>query len=158
MIVLILSFSSLQIQAGFLTKGFSEENEKLGNFRKDGWLEFVKNDGTVCASIAIEIAETPTNQAIGLMGRTEMDDSVGMLFIFAKADLRVFWMRNTPLSLDIIFISEDSKVINIAKSTQPLSDTRYPSQGLAKYVVEVLEGFSDRYGIEKGIKVRWKRY
>ena len=131
--------------------------KKIGTFCKDGVLEFVNSDGKELASINIEIADTLATRTIGLMGRTEMDYTMGMLFVFEMADYRVFWMRSTPLSLDIIFISEDKQVINIAQGTKPLSDSRYYSLGHARYVVEVLAGFSQRYGIGEGTKVRWQR-
>jgi len=126
--------------------------------RPDGHLQFLTPEGAVCGSITVEIADNWRTRATGLMHRTRMDDTVGMLFVYDSADHRVFWMRNTPLSLDMIFVGEDGRVLNIARSTQPLSDTRYPSAGPAKYVVEVLSGFAARYGIEEGHRVRWQRY
>ena len=132
--------------------------KKTATFRNDGRLEFVNHDGMVRASITIEIAETRATRAKGLMGREEMDDNVGMLFVYQRAGDKVFWMRNTPLSLDIIFVSEDGAVLNIAGRTLPFSDNKYRSKGPAKYVVEVLSGFCDRYGIREGTRVRWYRH
>ena len=132
--------------------------KKTATFRNDGRLEFVDHDGMVRTSIAIEIAETREARTKGLMGREEMDDHAGMLFVYQRAGDKVFWMRNTPLSLDIIFVSEDGAVLNIARRTQPLSDNKYHSKGPAKYVVEVLSGFCDRYGIREGTRIRWYRH
>lgn len=155
-IILVVAFIALYVCAGCIDTG-PPPGKKLGTFREDGRLKFVDDDDTLCASIAIEIADTLQTRAKGLMGRREMDDTVGMLFIYDSADDRVFWMRNTPLSLDIIFVSENRQVINIAKRTQPLSDNQYRSQGPAKYVVEVMSGFSDRHEIGEGTRVRWQR-
>lgn len=132
--------------------------KKTAIFRDDGRLEFVNHNGMVRASITIEIAETRATRAKGLMGREEMDDNVGMFFVYQRAGDKVFWMRNTPLSLDIIFVSEDGAVLNIAGRTLPFSDNKYRSKGPAKYVVEVLSGFCDRYGIREGTRVRWYRH
>lgn len=132
--------------------------KKTATFRNDGRLEFVNHNGMVRASITIEIAETRATRAKGLMGREEMDDNVGMLFVYQRAGAKVFWMRNTPLSLDIIFVSEDGAVLNIAGRTLPFSDNKYRSKGPAKYVVEVLSGFCDRYEIREGVRVRWYRH
>ncbi len=107
--------------------------------------------------MVIEIAETPETRARGLMERRGLDDTAGMLFIYDTTGDRTFWMRNTPTSLDIIFVSEDKRVVNIAKHTQPMSDTNYYSKGPARYVVEARAGFTDRHGIKEGTQVRWQR-
>ena len=108
-------------------------------------------------TIIIEIADTPKARARGLMGNRTLDDTMGMLFVYSTADDRVFWMRNTVMSLDILFISATNRVINIARQTQPMSDTRYHSKAPAKFVVEVISGFCDRHGIKEGALVRWVR-
>ncbi|HSM91000.1 MAG TPA: DUF192 domain-containing protein, partial [Desulfobacterales bacterium] len=72
--------------------------------RPDGAVEFVRPDGYVAARLLVEITETPEARATGLMGRVLSDHTAGMLFLFEKAEPQVFWMRNTPTSLDIIFI------------------------------------------------------
>jgi uncharacterized membrane protein (UPF0127 family) len=128
-----------------------------GGIRADGKLDFISSEGRVLASIDIEIADTPRARATGLMGRRGLDDSVGMLFVHEKVAPRRFWMRNTPTSLDIVFVSENHRVINIAANTTPLSDTVYSSKGPALYVVEVRAGFCVRHGIGEGTLIRWRR-
>jgi hypothetical protein len=91
------------------------------------------------------------------MGRVLLDHLAGMLFIFESAQPQSFWMRNTPSSLDMIFIDAGGKIVNIAAYTTPLSDQLYSSAGPAKYVVEAKAGFADRFGIRTGYSVRWKR-
>ena len=66
-------------------------------------------------------------------------------------------MRSTPMPLDIMFVSADSQIVNIAKRTKPLSRENVSSTGLAQYVVEVRGGFSDRFGIDETVKIRWQR-
>ena len=81
----------------------------------------------------------------------------GMLFLFETERPQTFWMRNTPTSLDIIFVDERSLVLNIAPHTTPMSDQLYSSAGPAKFVVETKAGFADRFGIRPGHSMRWKR-
>jgi uncharacterized membrane protein (UPF0127 family) len=107
--------------------------------------------------LAVEIAETAEARARGLMGRVLSDYLVGMLFVFASAEQQTFWMRNTPSSLDMIFVDAAGKVLNVAAYTTPMSDQLYSSAGPAKYVVEAKAGFAERFGIRPGYAMRWKR-
>jgi uncharacterized membrane protein (UPF0127 family) len=66
-------------------------------------------------------------------------------------------MRNTPGSLDMIFVDADRNVLNVASHTTPMSDQLYSSAGPAKFVVEAKAGFADRFGIRPGYSIRWKR-
>ncbi len=125
--------------------------------RKDGELEFVGSDGSVLASIDIEIADTPRTLAKGLMGRGSLDDTQGMLFIFAKIKPKKFKMLNTLVPLDIIFIKTSGCVVNIAEFTAPMSERVYASEKPIKYAVEVRAGFAKRFKIEKGTCIRWRR-
>ncbi|MGE5258350.1 MAG: DUF192 domain-containing protein [Hyphomicrobiales bacterium] len=125
--------------------------------RPDGVVEILKPDGSAAATLAVEIAETPEARARGLMGRVLSDYLAGMLFIFASAEPQTFWMRNTPSSLDMIFIDAGGTVLNTAAYTTPMSDQLYSSAGPAKYVVEAKAGFADRFGIRPGYTMRWKR-
>jgi len=125
--------------------------------RPDGTLEMVRPDGSIAATLVVEIAETPESRARGLMGRVLTDYMAGMLFIFESAQPQTFWMRNTPSSLDMMFVDTGGTVVNIAAYTTPLSDQLYSSAGPAKYVVEAKAGFTDRFGIREGYTMRWKR-
>lgn len=125
--------------------------------RSDGVVEIVKPDGAVAATLAVEIAETPEARGRGLMGRALGDFMAGMLFIFETPQTQTFWMRNTPGSLDMLFIDAGGKVLNIAAHTTPLSDQLYSSAGPALYVVEARAGFAERFGIRPGDSMRWRR-
>jgi hypothetical protein len=125
--------------------------------RPEGVVEFLQPNGSVAASLAVEIAETPEARSQGLMRRVLGDYMTGMLFLFETAQPQTFWMRNTPTSLDIIFVDERSQVLNIAPHTTPMSDQLYSSAGPAKFVVEAKAGFADRFGIRPGHSMRWKR-
>jgi len=125
--------------------------------RPDGSVERLRPDGSVAATLVVEIVESPEDRARGLMGRVLPDHLAGMLFIFESAQPQRFWMRNTPSSLDMFFIDAGGKIVNIAAYTTPMSDQLYSSAGPAQYVVEAKAGFADRFGIRTGYSVRWKR-
>nr|WP_155133976.1 DUF192 domain-containing protein [Roseibium sp. RKSG952] len=98
----------------------------------------------------VEVAETDHERSRGLMFRTEMADNAGMLFVFSKEGQRYFWMKNTPLPLDIIFINRAGEIVHIAKETVPFSETVIPSEKPAKYVLELNGGTTDELGISVG--------
>ncbi len=128
-----------------------------GTFRPQGTLEFVRPDGTVIRAIEIEFAEDEASRQQGLMHRRQMTLNQGMLFLFDRPDKLSFWMANTPMPLDIMFVGADSQIVNIAKRTKPLSQERIESTGDAQYVVEVRGGFSDRFGIDDSTRIQWQR-
>ena len=142
--------------------GCSDSSTKPGEilnieFRPDGVLEFYEQDGELVTRIAIEMAVSDSAQARGLMDRRSLPDRGGMLFIDDTASAQEFWMRSTPLPLDIIFVASDSTIVNIVKRTAPYSDDRIKSERDSQYVVEVRAGFTDRMGIEPGQKITWRR-
>ncbi len=83
-----------------------------------------------------------------------MARDAGMLFIFPDEAPRSFWMKNTPLPLDIVFIGADRRIVSIAAGTKPYSTERIPSGAPAMFVLEVNAGFCERHGIEAGQSVR----
>jgi len=126
-------------------------------FRADGVLEFFRPDSTVITRIAIEIAENDSAKTRGLMERRSLPQRGGMLFLYDSDSTRTFWMRNTLVPLDIIFIGSDDTIVNIAKNTRPLSDDLIPSTGSSQNVLEVRAGFSDLHGIRAGTRIHWQR-
>ena len=106
-------------------------------------------------SFRIEVAATPAEQARGLMFRTELGEDEGMLFPSDWPQVRSFWMKNTPLPLDIIFIGPDRKILNIAANTVPYSLESVTSSGLAIAVLELRGGRSAELGIAPGDLVEW---
>ncbi len=121
-------------------------------FVKEGELQFFKENNIVKV-IEIEIANTVKEIQQGLMYRQKMDENKGMLFIFPNMQPRGFWMKNTLISLDIIYVDADKTIVSIQKNTTPLSEQNLPSDNDAQYVIEVNAGFSDRYGLKAGDKV-----
>jgi uncharacterized membrane protein (UPF0127 family) len=104
--------------------------------------------------VAVEIVRTPDALRRGLMWRDEMAADHGMLFVFSNEQERSFWMKNTPLSLDIIYIGGDFRIVSIAQNTIPYSTDSIPSHGPVRYVLEVNAGFCRRHGVVAGSQVR----
>jgi uncharacterized protein len=124
-------------------------------FKKEGSLLFLGTGGDTIRMIDIEIADSRNQQAQGLMYRGTMTDSQGMLFIFDIEEPRTFWMKNTYISLDILFASKDGRIVSISRNTIPYSEEPIASKAKALYVIEVLAGFCDQYGIEAGQKIEF---
>ncbi len=127
-------------------------------FKKEGVLSFIsKEKKDTIRTIDIEIAETDEERARGLMDRKSMLDSQGMLFIFSAPEEQSFWMKNTYISLDIIYIDEHQEIVSIQKYATPLSEESLPSFKKAQYVVEVNAGFADKNKIKYGDKISFTR-
>ena len=104
---------------------------------------------------AVEVADTPEAQSKGLMFRTELGPDEGMIFPYDGTTAQSFWMKNTPLPLDIIFIGPDSRIANIAAMTTPYSLDSVYSVGAVLGVLELAGGRAAELGIEPGDKVEW---
>jgi uncharacterized membrane protein (UPF0127 family) len=101
-------------------------------------------------TFTIEIADTVEERARGLMYRRELADDAGMLFDFKEEERASFWMRNTYIPLDMLFIEEDGTIESIAERTIPFSEKSVLSKGPVRYVLEINGGRSDALGIEAG--------
>lgn len=127
-------------------------------FQKEGELYFIRQEsGDTIKKIAIEIADNYKDREQGLMYRSTMADSLGMLFIFDRAEEQSFWMKNTKLTLDILYVDDSGKILTLHKYTKPYSEEGIPSYEKARYVVEVVGGFTDRYKIDRGDEIRFER-
>jgi uncharacterized membrane protein (UPF0127 family) len=102
---------------------------------------------------AIELAVTPEQQAKGLMFRRELPEGRGMLFDFQKEQPASFWMKNTYVPLDMIFIRADGRILRIAENTVPLSEALVTSGGPVRAVLEVIAGTARKLGIAPGDRV-----
>jgi len=131
------------------TQNYSFDNPP--KFRKDGELIFVrKGDNLELFKIDLEIASTDEERARGLMFRPEMAENQGMIFLFFKEEIQSFYMRNTLIPLDIIYINSKKEIVDIYKNTNVLDDTSLPSKSPAMYVVEINAGLCDKYNINEG--------
>jgi uncharacterized membrane protein (UPF0127 family) len=102
---------------------------------------------------SVEMATTEEEKTTGLMYRKELADGKGMLFDFSPEQQISMWMKNTYISLDMIFIRADGRILRIAENTEPLSTAIISSGGLAKGVLEVIAGTAQKYGIKPGDRV-----
>ena len=102
----------------------------------------------------VEVATTPEQMAVGLMFRADMPADEGMLFIYPSEQQVSFWMKNTLIPLDMLFISADGHIRHIAQRTIPLDETPIPSIEEVKAVLEVNGGTVERLGIKTGDVVR----
>jgi uncharacterized membrane protein (UPF0127 family) len=114
-------------------------------------LEIVTKSGVQVFSV--EMATTEQEKETGLMYRKELPDGKGMLFDFSPEQQVSMWMKNTYISLDMIFIRADGRILRIAENTEPESTRIISSGGLAKGVLEVIAGTAKKYGIQPGDRV-----
>jgi len=103
----------------------------------------------------VEIADDPIERAEGLMGREDIKPGQGMLFVFDDEYPRSFWMKNTPLSLDILFFDAEGRWVSSQLSTTPFSTKSLPSGLPAQYALEILAGESERLGLGQDTILIW---
>lgn len=125
-------------------------------FEKEGEL-IIERDGQKIAEIDIEIADNQADITQGLMYRSQMDEDHGMLFLMPSTEDQSFWMLNTEIPLDIIFVGEDQRIINVAANTTPGSLDPVSSTAPARYVLEVNGGYAQRKGLKAGDLLSWTR-
>jgi uncharacterized protein len=104
----------------------------------------------------VEIVATPEKRERGLMYRRELPPDHGMLFIFPAEKVNSFWMKNTPIPLDMIFISRERKIVGIVHETVPFSLDGRSVSGPSQYVLEINGGLSRRYGFKAGDVVKFE--
>jgi uncharacterized membrane protein (UPF0127 family) len=126
-------------------------------FVRQGEVYFQDKNKKLIKQIDVEIADTDEKRHRGLMFRTKMDSSQGMLFIFPEEDEQAFYMKNTIISLDIIFINSKKQIVKIYKNTKPFDLTDLPSKRPILYVVEVNAGFTEKHGIKEGDYIDFRR-
>jgi hypothetical protein len=130
----------------------SESGESVGPAAQTEVLTVETRTGPV--RLNVEIADDDAERARGLMFRESLADDRGMLFHFQEPEHASFWMRNTVLSLDIIFIGVDGRILNIADHTVPYSEAPIPAAGLTRGVLEIRAGRAAELGIRPGDRVR----
>jgi uncharacterized membrane protein (UPF0127 family) len=91
------------------------------------------------------------------MFRENMNENQGMFFIFQQEEPQSFYMKNTIMPLDIIFVNSKKQIVKIHTHTTPLSEASLPSGKPSVYVVEVIAGYTDKFGIKEGSYIEWRR-
>ena len=104
--------------------------------------------------VVVEIAATKDARTRGLMWRSSLPEGVGMLFIFPLEEDLSFWMKNTLIPLDMIFIGKDRKIVGIQERAEPRTLSARPSGAPAQFVLEVPGGWSEKIGLKPGLAVK----
>ncbi len=115
-------------------------------------MEILGPEGEILAEVVVEVVSTPDATARGLKHREEVPEGTGMLFVFSNEIVRSFWMQDTRVSLDILFIDRDGNVVGIRRNTKPYSEATITVGVPSKYVLEVPAGYCSRKGIHRGAR------
>jgi uncharacterized membrane protein (UPF0127 family) len=113
----------------------------------------VVRTGSGEAQVTVELAQTAAEQERGLMFRERIGQDEGMLFVFPEDGERVFWMKNTLIPLDMIFIDGLGRIVGLVARAEPRTETPRRSGGPCRYVLEVAGGFADEHGVKIGDRV-----
>ncbi len=127
--------------------GIMQVDHVWANSIQKKYTEALKIKGTI---FQLEIARTPAAIQKGLMFRKSLEDHEGMLFIFPKITKASFWMKNTFVSLDVIFIDKEGKIIKIYSNAEPLSLKSLPCPYPAKAALEVIAGTAQKLKLQLG--------
>lgn len=132
------------------------EEQVVVSFKKEGSLTLKKaKTDSIIKTIDIEIADNDYETQTGLMYRTKLETNHGMLFVFPFEDMRSFYMKNTKIPLDIIYIDKDLTIVSFQKNAKPMDLTSLPSEAPAKYVLEINAGLSDVWQLAVGDKISY---
>ena len=152
-VLLTLGVSCLQFQS------CKEEQRVIKpvviEFKKEAELVLKNANDSIIKKLDIEIADDEYKTQTGLMYRDQMGELQGMLFVFPDEDFRSFYMKNTNIPLDIIYIDADKKIVSFQKNTQPNNEISLPSNAPAKYVLEINAGLADEWQLEVGDKMEY---
>lgn len=131
--------------------------EKKIVFQKEGELVLINTQDEIIANFDIEIAETPYEQQTGLMYRNSLSQKNGMLFIFESSEIRSFYMKNTQIPLDLIFINDQFEIVSIYPNAKPYDQSAITSKIDAQYILEINAGQSEQLKLKKGMKIKFNR-
>lgn len=109
-----------------------------------------EGDNNTKVTAQVEIADTQAAREQGLMNRTSMPQDHGMLFVFDYQANVSFWMKDTLIPLDMVFLDSNGRIVDIYKNATPLSEDIYRAKSPSKYVIELNGGYCDMYGIRTG--------
>lgn len=150
MLAALLSFLQVDYASSFLFR-FGPSQARAQREERE-MLTIVTDAGPV--KLSVEVARTAREKALGLMFRQDLAARTGMLFPYDEASDLTMWMRNTYISLDMIFIREDGQIARIERNTEPFSEKIIAAGTPVTAVLEIAGGEADRLGIEAGDVVR----
>jgi len=125
-------------------------------FKKEGELTLYKSTSdSIIAKLDIEIADTDYDVQTGLMYRNSMKENRGMLFVFPSMQERFFYMKNTRIALDLIYLDEKKTIVSFQENAKPLDEASLPSQVPAQYVLEINAGLAEKWLLEIGDRIEY---
>ncbi len=124
-------------------------------FKKEGELTIFKISDSTKIKLDIEIADTDFDIQTGLMYRESMEKHQAMLFVFNDESERYFYMKNTKIPLDIIYLDANKTIVSFQKNTKPMDESSLPSNAPAKYVLEVNAGLVDIWSLAIGDSINY---
>ena len=104
----------------------------------------------------VEVADTPAKRELGLQYRRDLPPDRGMIFLFPAESEHSFWMKNTPIPLDMIFISKDLKIVGIVEQAVPFSTDSRSVPAASQFVLEINGGLAGQYGVKIGDSIRFQ--
>jgi uncharacterized membrane protein (UPF0127 family) len=113
-------------------------------------VEFKMPSGEVSPPFTMEVVSTPSARAYGLMFRRELAERAGMLFVFPAEEVQSFWMKNTLIPLDMVFVSKELRVVGVLERVPPLTEDSRKVDAPSTYVLEFAGGTMSRFGIGVG--------
>lgn len=127
-------------------------------FNKEGTLKITKQKvDTLITNLDIEFAESEYETQTGLMYRSSMADHQGMLFVFSDERMHSFYMKNTEISLDIIYLKSDLTIASFQENAKPMDESPLSSQVPIQYVLEVNAGLAEKWLLEVGDKITYNK-
>jgi uncharacterized membrane protein (UPF0127 family) len=148
LLVLLLTISSCKQNK----KGIKQTEV---HFTKEGELTIYKKSDSTQIELDIEIAETDFDIQTGLMYRNNMEQNQGMLFVFDDEKERYFYMKNTKIPLDLIYINAANKIVSFQKNAKPFDESSLPSNFPTKFVLEINAGLSNNWKLSVGDSIQY---
>ena len=125
-------------------------------FKKEGTLTIYKAaTDSIVTTLNIEIADTDYDVQTGLMYRNSMQKNQGMLFVFPTMQERFFYMKNTRIPLDLIYLDNHKQIVSFQENAKPFDETSLPSRVPAQYVLEINAGLSEKWLLEVGDRIEY---
>ncbi len=157
LILLILSLFFGLFSCKHKDASFEAKASEAPKFRSDGMLKILSAEGDLKASFEIEVASTDAQHFQGLKHRESMQDDQGMLFVFDGNQPHGFWMQDTYMSLDMLFIDYTNTIFQINERTTPFSEELIEAEGFNLYTLEIKAGMCAKNNIKIGDKIQWER-
>ncbi|MFT4838366.1 MAG: uncharacterized membrane protein (UPF0127 family) [Nonlabens sp.] len=126
-------------------------------FKPEATLQLIATTTDTLKELQVELADTDYSIQLGMMYREELTEDQGMLFVFEEDTPQFFYLKNTEVPLDIIYITGNKRVDSYSLNAKPKDETLLKSKGAAKYVLEVKAGMVEQWGLKEGDLVDWNK-